>query len=1401
MRYRELFEFNPITEAIRLPAAEARDYAQQLVSSLVVSPAAGECLRQTILPNLDLANQAAHAVMVVGDHGTGKSHLIGALAGLAQHADLLASARTLKAAVAHSKPAASTLASLAGRFKVVVRVALIQETKPLHTVVLGRLEKQLAAAGLNFSFPRTGDPAELEQSLARCTAQFRQQFPETGLLVALDDLLRFLRGRKQAQLSEDLAFLAALGKACQNSPLRCLAAIDEDFFAQPRPNVPAESLRRVQAMFALAPLGPNENQFVAAERLARKTPEQKAQIKAHLERFTQVYPGLKDRLDQFADLFPIHPDYFAVVEQIGFIEEPQILQALSAAIAQLPDDTGDAPGLIGYDSYWEKIRADRTLQEVKETEAVVAFAQSLESKLSKAFPQPERQALARRLWHALAIQRLTTEDIYSTPGVTVEALRDGLCLYQPDTQKRAGAPADVLAADLTALLEELRAAVGEQNLAHHAGTGQYGLHLRKFKRFVTPELILHWINAVPFVLLLLTGALMLGSRFLHTDRQAFLPAELIHKIFAFIWLLGLPITFLLRPRVHWENLRALADWSFADLRWMVQSALGLYKKDIVPAPAGRFNTGQKINACLVVIYFFTFAATGLLMFFQGTILFPWYVHTALFFSALGSVGGHLYLALVNPSTRIALAGIFHGWSPMEYVEHHHPLSLPAAHRPHAKHHHERTLTQEIFLVRVELAVVAVAVLLAGAGLFIFGKGQLATAKQQFTKSFADCIKPNDLSTKHRIGPVAESCTKCHSYTGALPESKCTECHGIIKERRLAGLGYHGTLKGDCITCHKEHLPGLASIVPLDRKKFDHNLATFKRTGKHAALECDECHQKKRDAKMPGVYFIGLAFDKCTGCHEDPHSRQFVAACEKCHSADGWKGKDLKFAHDKDSDYKLQGKHTSVDCLKCHKPKTSGGALSTAVFKGLSHDCVGCHEDPHQKQFVAQCTTCHSPNSWKKETLAFNHDKDTKFALTAKHANVACEKCHVPKTAGAALATAKFHGLSTDCRECHKDPHHGQFEPAACTKCHSTAGWKKSSLAFDHNRDTKFALKDKHAQLDCEKCHAPLKNEPLASATFHGRKAECVDCHQDPHRGQFAQQQCVKCHSAAGWKKELLAFDHNKDAKYPLEAKHATVACEKCHVPATPKEALGTAQFRGLKTECADCHQDPHRGQFARNCTKCHATPVGFQVKLLRFAHDTDTKFKLTGKHTKVDCIKCHQPPTKDGKLAAGTFKDRGTACDVCHKVKHPDTYGPLCLSCHDIQVWPKKDPGPNHITRCLADGENLIGKHLAIECKACHQDGRIAQLGEPRRKIFECDSCHAAQNPHKGTLGTNCTKCHSQDGWKGENLLFNHDRMTAYPLDRDHINVACAKCHKENKWKGIDTKCASCHPKFYDGKK
>jgi len=138
-----------------------------------------------------------------------------------------------------------------------------------------------------------------------------------------------------------------------------------------------------------------------------------------------------------------------------------------------------------------------------------------------------------------------------------------------------------------------------------------------------------------------------------------------------------------------------------------------------------------------------------------------------------------------------------------------------------------------------------------------------------------------------------------------------------------------------------------------------------------------------------------------------------------------------------------------------------------------------------------------------------------------------------------------------CQSCHTDPHHGAFQEVkfrgACDTCHNTNGFKKNQPGTDfHHYTTKFPLLGKHTSVACSKCHQ--------GADFHRPIAHerCRDCHEDPHKGQFATRaagsDCGSCHEVTGFKPTRFDRETHRQSAFPLEGKHAALRCPECHKP-------------------------------------------------------------------------------------------------------------------------------------------------------------------------------------------------------------------------------------------------------------
>lgn len=693
-------------------------------------------------------------------------------------------------------------------------------------------------------------------------------------------------------------------------------------------------------------------------------------------------------------------------------------------------------------------------------------------------------------------------------------------------------------------------------------------------------------------------------------------------------------------------------------------------------------------------------------------------------------------------------------------------------------------------------------------------------------SFLD-NSPGPLARGHQDLDNPDGCKKCHVVGAGVTNEKCRDCHKAV---RKSGL-HRGFGQKKCVSCHSDHKGRAANISDWGavggRRGFEHGKTKFELTGVHQDVACTKCHLKK--LRSGRTSFMGLDAT-CLGCHGNTHkfsSKDLLGKCIDCHGEGGrrrdLRSKDLFFDHEKRAGLALEGKHGQAKCVACHKrgkmsmrfkrtcanchrkDSPHGRAFirskcnqchSVRSFKKSSFDhdktrfklrgnhatkrcskchdaprskpatnCQGCHGDPHRERFVRMaCKTCHGIGG-RTRLGRFDHEKHGKFALTGKHKTLGCRSCH----RGRGPTRFERLGEGEKCRTCHthRNAHDGQFDDKECKSCHEEGGSKQ--LAFDHDKDARFALVGFHEKVECNKCHE--------GGNYRNDKLNCIDCHEDSHDGQLGKK-CDRCHSEEVKFKEI-DFDHDRLSRFELVGLHEKVECEKCHP---------SRNYKTNKLRCFDCHadDDPHQLKLGTDCAECHIPEKGAP----KFEHDLMTSFALLGRHKETECAYCHRMKPKEpprvgwtktvppGDLEL-TFPKMGKACNDCHFDVHAGANGSACDRCHDTVSF--EASAAIHDTGAF----RLMGRHDQLACVACHTENReLEGLGA------QCFACHQKDDEHNNALGIECGDCHQQMEWTP--ARFNHT-LVGYPLRGVHRAARCRDCHRVGVYAGTPTDCESCH--------
>ena len=473
MRYGDLIQFEPIESVIQLLDANRPDEAKKLVATYVISDDMAERIAKQVIPQLSFDESVDHkGVLVVGNYGTGKSHLMSVLSLIAEDAAYVP--------MIHHPKVAKAAETIAGKFK--VHRIEISSQMPLRDIITQELELFLESQGVSFNFPPADKVVNNKAAFEKMMAAFDEVHPNQGLLLVVDEFLEYLRSRKDHDLVLDLSFLREIGEVTKHLRFRFVAGVQEAIFDSSRFQHVADSLRRVSERFTQVLLARQDVSFVVAERLLKKSADQQDKIRNYLTPFAKFYSNMNERMDEYVRLFPVHPDYINIFDQLVFTEKRGALVTLRDQIQDVLEDSvpTDHPGLIGYDKFWDTVTTNSVLRSDPNIGPVLAVAEVLAERVQKAFTRPAYKAMATRVIKGLSVHRLTTGgDIYVPVGPTAEELRDTLCLYQPGIENMGGEPSDDLLTAVQTTLREIVKTVNGQFISKAPDTEQYYLDLKK----------------------------------------------------------------------------------------------------------------------------------------------------------------------------------------------------------------------------------------------------------------------------------------------------------------------------------------------------------------------------------------------------------------------------------------------------------------------------------------------------------------------------------------------------------------------------------------------------------------------------------------------------------------------------------------------------------------------------------------------------------------------------------------------------------------------------------------------------------------------------------------------------------------------------------------------------------
>lgn len=462
MRIGDLFNFEDIQQVIVFDKVKNE---QEMVEKFVISPN----LKAELFQFLQYLNgekpEDNISVDVIGNYGTGKSHLLSFLSIILSKPEMVQYIQDEELRDAFSK---------INREFIVVKYELPAQDKKFEDIFFRRVRLQLKE---NYdieirkidSETEEKDPKELIEEIM---ATIKEKYPNKGLIVIFDEYSDFLKSKASYKQQLDLNFTRQLAECSINQDFILMISMQEYIFSNPEYKDKADLINKIEKRFLKFNITSENIEDIIAKRMVTKTPNQIEDLKIQFETIKDKFPNIAINEDRYIKLFPVHPHLIEMFSRLTLFENRPMLMFISDRTKKILNE--DFPTFITHDLiYDDLIESEPTIKNNERVKPVIEIVKSLKDIVPK-IPQQYRNR-AEVLINALAIKNLV-----STPdnkgeikgGDTPEGFAENLCML-PNSSIMD--PPEDISTILNMLIKESQG----QFISHNDDNDNYFINLNK----------------------------------------------------------------------------------------------------------------------------------------------------------------------------------------------------------------------------------------------------------------------------------------------------------------------------------------------------------------------------------------------------------------------------------------------------------------------------------------------------------------------------------------------------------------------------------------------------------------------------------------------------------------------------------------------------------------------------------------------------------------------------------------------------------------------------------------------------------------------------------------------------------------------------------------------------------
>lgn len=412
-----LINFSPIKDVIDIDTdLKGIDRRKELVSSYVIS----ESLQSQIGDFFDNISKPNHkAITVIGNYGSGKSHLIGFLVSIIEAPEI---AKEIQNEKIRNKAAAFSRKYFTVQFE--LQSGQVSLNRWFYAKIRQQLKNKFDITIPEFDLNKDFDDKE---NIARIIDIIKQKEPSSGLLVVIDEISDFLSAKQVPQMRADLQFLRVLGQVCQDQDLMFIGSMQEDVFTSPKFKDVAEAIGRVEERFQYIYIHKEDIKKVLSQRIVNKTELQKHELEKLFTPWVQKIEGVGRNIDEYIDLFPMTPFILELFSDLPYFEKRGVLQFAMSEIKHILHKR--FPVFITFDKIYDILELNPNKKNLEEVFEISKVIQILKQKINLLESKYVNDAL--KIIKGLAVYSLWNK---KERGATAQELANNLMVL-PENKK------------------------------------------------------------------------------------------------------------------------------------------------------------------------------------------------------------------------------------------------------------------------------------------------------------------------------------------------------------------------------------------------------------------------------------------------------------------------------------------------------------------------------------------------------------------------------------------------------------------------------------------------------------------------------------------------------------------------------------------------------------------------------------------------------------------------------------------------------------------------------------------------------------------------------------------------------------------------------------------------------